>query len=115
MADLNAVLRIRAVDKATGALKAVNRRMRKLTDNIKKSHKAARGMSAEYTKMAGSIQLASQGVQSAGRRMLEAIRGTAREAVSFDDAMADVRKVVGFDSERVHAILRAHFGCRPAQ
>lgn len=106
MADLNISLIIRAVDQATAP---VRRFSRGLSASLADGEKAAARFH-QAMERATNLNFAAMAVGNFSRKLQGALTGPVAAAVDFESAMADVRKVVEFDTpdglERLGRALR---------
>lgn len=94
MPDLNVSLIIRAVDQATAP---VRRFSRSLTASLGNGEQAAERF-YKTMERATNLNFAAQAVGNFSRRLQNTLKGPVAAAVNFESAMADVRKVVNFDT-----------------
>lgn len=84
-----------AQDTLNKALEASHRKMEKLAAiEAKLQHSEQRRDAA--LQRAANLSLVAGSMETAGSKMLGAVRGPLQEAISFEEAMADVKKVVDF-------------------
>ncbi len=99
--DLDLAVRVSAVDRFS----AVAGRIEESADRLGKKLAAAQDKvakaSANFDRQvsrAGNLALVGNAVEQFGDRMVNAVERPVRQAMAFEDVMADVRKVVNFDS-----------------
>ena len=87
----------RGVGRLSASLREAERRMQRLaTAQARLEHLTNEWDRA--TQRAANAALIAGGMERVGHRMVSALTGPAEAAVSFEEAMADVRKVVNFDA-----------------
>lgn len=78
------------------ALEASQRKMEKLAAIEAKMQRSEQRRD-QALQRAANLSLVAGSMETAGNKMLGAVRGPLDEAISFEEAMADVKKVVDFD------------------
>lgn len=85
----------RGQDALNRALDASQRKMEKLA-TIEAKMQRSEQRRDQALQRAANLSLVAGSMETAGRKMLGAVRGPLDEAISFEEAMADVKKVVDF-------------------
>lgn len=104
MAKLNVEVILGLVDRLSGPLRSIRGTLETWSDPLG----AVRENLERITALSGNMVLVGAALNRSGTALMSPLQTSAQAAISLESAMADVRKVVDFDSPAAFAAFAAH-------